>query len=363
MRVLLQGSLGLYGVEVFVNSLAYYLRQMRIDVSIDPPLGRFLIRKEIQRSSGLRSFGRPRITGKLDKSIDLIHLNYAFASLPILLRRSAKSPLLYTVHGVPQPEIEPELMFKIGYTLEKMSLKYVANRASIVVAISEYVQSLLKKNYGINAQVIRNGVDTELFRPLSSAEKRALRSHMGVPEGKKIILFVGRLYPYKDPLTLVRSMPKIISEIPSSVFTFIGNGPLRKRILSEVVKMGLKDFARLISYLPLSELIEWFQVADAYVSTSPTEMLGFSVLEAMSCGVPVVAADSGGPIEVLGNSGVFFRSKDEVDLAEKISTIIQDDDLNSRKGQAGREIVLRGFEWKYVARKYAEQYQRLIANR
>ena len=92
-------------------------------------------------------------------------------------------------------------------------------------------------------------------------------------------------------------------------------------------------------------------------------MLGFSVLEAMSCGVPVVAADSGGPIEVLGNSGVFFRSKDEVDLAEKISTIIQDDDLNSRKGQAGREIVLRGFEWKYVARKYAEQYQRLIANR
>jgi len=115
--------------------------------------------------------------------------------------------------------------------------------------------------------------------------------------------------------------------------------------------------------LPLSELIEWFQVADAYVSTSPTEMLGFSVLEAMSCGVPVVAADSGGPVEILGNSGVFFRSRDEVDLAEKILMIIQDVELNSKKGQATRETVLRNFEWKDAAKRYAEEYRRLIAHR
>ena len=254
-------------------------------------------------------------------------------------------------------------MFKIGYTLEKMSLKYVANRASTVVAISEYVQALLKKNYGISSQVIRNGVDTELLRPVSFEEKGALRARMGIPEGKVVILFVGRLYPYKDPLTLVRSIPKIISELPNCVFTFIGDGPLRKSILSEMVKMGLKDFVRLIPYLPRSELIEWFQVADAYVSTSPTEMLGFSVLEAMSCGVPVVAADSGGAVEVLGNSGVFFPSRDEGALAEKILAVIQDDDLNSRKGQAGREIVLKRFEWKDVAKRYAEQYQRLIVHR
>jgi len=361
MRILLQGSLGLYGVEVFVNSLAYYLRQRQIEVSINAPLGRFLIRKGFQRPSSLRSFENHRIRNRSNGSIDLFHLNYAFASLPVLFRPFAKSPLLYTAHGVPQPEMEPELMFRVGYTLEKMSLKYVASRASAVIAISQYVQSLLKKNYGIRSQVIRNGVDTELLHPVSLDEKRVLRYHIGVPEEKRIILFVGRLYPYKDPLTLVRSMPKIISELPNCVFTFIGDGPLRKTIISEVSKVGLRDFFRLLPYLPRSKLIEWFQIADAYVSTSPTEMLGFSVLEAMSCGVPVVAADSGGPVEILGNSGAFFRARDENDLAEKILTILQDEDLSSKMGQAEREIVLSNFEWKNVARRYAEQYQTLIS--
>lgn len=363
LRVLLQGSLGLYGVEVFVNSLGYYLRQMEIDVAIEPPLGRFLIRKGVQRTSGMYGFGEQHVSKKPLASIDLIHLNYALVSLPLLFRLPPGKPVLYTVHGVPQPHLEQEPRFKIGYTLEMMSLKYVANRVTKVVAISKYVQTLLKRNFGIPSDVIYNGVDTELFHPISAKEKLAKRDDLSISKAAKVVLFVGRLYPYKDPFTLIRCIPKVIAKNPNVVFTIIGNGPLTEKISSEVSRLDLRSRVRVIPFLRRSELVEWFQVADAFVSTSPTEMLGFSVIEAMSCGVPVIAAGSGGPVEVLGSAGTFFVPYDQDDLADKVISVVEDEDQKSRLGRAGRETVLRRFRWEDISRSYANAYDEAISLR
>src|SRR5437660_10203676 len=87
---------------------------------------------------------------------------------------------------------------------------------------------------------------------------------------------------------------------------------------SEISKSGVRASVRLVAFLPRSELVRMVQMADVQVSTAPTEMLGFSVLEAMSCHVPVVAAASGGPVEVLGRSVTLFNPCQEIDCAEEI---------------------------------------------
>src|SRR5207247_11159515 len=87
---------------------------------------------------------------------DLLHLNYAFPSLPLVLNPSTKVPLLYTVHGVPRPHLEPEIRYKIGYMLEQASLRAVAKRGDRVIAISGCVQQLLLNSYGIRSAVIQN---------------------------------------------------------------------------------------------------------------------------------------------------------------------------------------------------------------
>ena len=265
--------------------------------------------------------------------------------------------MVYTMHGVPQPEFESEPLFKIGYVLEGMTLSYVANRASKVVAISSYVARLLKKNYGIDAQVIHNGVDTELFYPPSATLKRSLRSSRGIPDGKHVVLFVGRLYRYKDPLTFVRCIPSVLAKNSKAYFVMIGEGPLKNAVEREASRLGIKESLRLIPPILHPSLIEWFQASDIFVSVSPWEMLGFVVLEAMAAGLPVVAPASGGPPEVLGHSGTLFIPRNHEDLAERICSLLSNPGSASEKAERGREIALRDFRWDTVAARYAALYR------
>jgi glycosyltransferase involved in cell wall biosynthesis len=245
---------------------------------------------------------------------------------------------------------------------EKASLRHIAGKVTKVVAISNYLSELLKKIYGIDTVVIRNGVDTDVFYPLAKNERGKFKSNLQIPLGKRIILFVGRLHPYKDPMTLVRCMPTVIKRNPDAYFVMVGDGPLKRAISSELMHLGLEKCVRLIPRLPLSNLVEWFQVSDAFVSTSPGEMLGFTVLEAMSSGIPVVASSSGGPAEILGPSGTFFKPRDHWNLAERIIDVLGDEKSAAENGQRAREIVLRDFRWQEVASRYAHLYRSITGN-
>jgi glycosyltransferase involved in cell wall biosynthesis len=355
LKVYLQGSLGLYGVETFVSYLYFYLRRMGFDVSITVPFGRILVRAGGSETIDAKSRKNLHWLRSVDRDTDLIHVSYALVSLPLLLLQHS-SRFVYTIHGVPQPELESGPLFKVGYVFERASLKRVARRASKVVAISNFVRDLLKTDYDVEAHVIRNGVDTKMFHPLETFSRGALRSQMHLPLDKHIVLFVGRLHASKDPLTLVRCMPRVISKRPDAYFVLIGDGPMRHFVAAEIVRLKLEKFCRLIPRLEHSSLPAWYQLSDLFVSTSPKEMLGIAVLEAMSSGLPVIATDFGGPREVLGSSGILFRSGDPNDLAEKISGLIVDQRTGLELGQKARETVIRDFRWEEVARKYADLY-------
>jgi glycosyltransferase involved in cell wall biosynthesis len=141
----------------------------------------------------------------------------------------------------------------------------------------------------------------------------------------------------------------------------IGDGPLSRAVGLEASRLRLDGSLRLISRVEHSKVIQWFQIADIFVSTSSVEMFGISVLEAMSTALPVVAADSGGPLEILGSEGVFFKSGSSEDLAEKICDVISDGKSAVEKGERTREIALHGFRWEDVAKKYASLYERAVA--
>jgi phosphatidylinositol alpha-1,6-mannosyltransferase len=268
--------------------------------------------------------------------------------------------MVYTIHGVPKPEFESEPLYKIGYVLEGLTLRHVANRAAKVVAISSYVRELLRSTFGVDAAVIRNGVDSEVFYPPSARVRQSLRSSKGIPEGRHVVLFVGRLHRAKDPLTFVRCIPSVLARNSNSYFVMIGNGPSKNAVEREASHLGIRESLRLISHLSRPSLVEWFQASNIFVSASPWEMLGIAVLEAMSAGLPVIAPASGGPPEVLGHSGTLFIPGNHEDLAEKICSLLGDPRRAHEKAEAARDIILRDFRWDLVAGRYAALYRDAI---
>src|SRR5260370_4232319 len=220
---------------------------------------------------------------------------------------------------------------------EGASLKRIADRVTKVVTVSDYLRGLLKKIYNIDALVIRHGVDTNIFYPPTPSARDKIRSHLQIPQNRRIVLFVGRLHPYKDPMTLIRSIPRVVEKNPDAYFVIIGDGPSRYSVRSEIARKGLGRWLTVIPRLPLSKLLEWYQVSDLFVSTSPGETLGFTVLEAMSSGVPVLAAVSGGPAEVLGSTGTFFTPKNHENLAQRIRDGLSDGRSAAENGARERE--------------------------
>src|SRR2546428_10653259 len=98
---------------------------MGFDVSITTPFGRVFVRAGRAGSGGAEHRREHSGLWGYDHNADLVHLSYAFVSLP-LLHFQHLSRLVYTIHGIPQPELESEPLFKVGYVLERASLKHVA---------------------------------------------------------------------------------------------------------------------------------------------------------------------------------------------------------------------------------------------
>ena len=290
---------------------------------------------------------------------DVLHVNDAATSWFIVVRAYEKgTPIVFTVHYVPQPEPIPTGLknsMALLYEFEKYAIPFVAERAEAVIVPSEYARSTLVSTLGVKANVIYHGVDIERFRPMKPDENIRRRF-----KGKKIILWVSRFgfHAYKDPFTFIRAMPLVAQELQNVAFVMIGKGPLLPYALREareVKKQGV-DIS-IIRFV--DDIVAWYNSADLFVLTSFNDTFGFVAAEAMACGRPVIVSDSGAPVEVVGNAGLVFKYGNPEDLANKILKVLTDEDLAYRLAIKGRERILKMFRWDIAAKKYAKLYKKL----
>lgn len=288
---------------------------------------------------------------------DVIHINFAwFGPLAIFKKWVFKIPFIYTLHGLPQPWLESSLLYKIAYTTERCLLPFGASRASAVVAVSNYVKEMLKKRYGIDSEVIYHGIDADKFKPKNKAESKR---RLGYKETDSIILFVGKLHPYKDPLTLIKAISMAVEKNANLHLVMIGDGELYTEVEKEISKLNLSNHVRLFRRVDNQTLEMLYDAVDVFVLTSVNEAFGMVLLEAMASGLPVIASDSGACPEVIRNAGVLFNRGDCTDLAEKIITLSSDKGLSRKLAKACLERVEENFSWKDKINQYCKLYKRI----
>ncbi len=195
--------------------------------------------------------------------------------------------------------------------------------------------------------VIYNGVDTDIFRRLPSAERRP-------SDPRQVVGTVGRLSPEKGIAYFVDAANQLADEYPRAQFLVIGEGversSLQARVTSDAVRfLGMRsDIPALLNRL------------DIFVLPSLAEAFGIAAVEAMACELPVVATQVGGLQEVVQDrlTGLLVPPHDADALAAGISTLLDDPHTCRAYGERGRARVLEEFT---LARQ-AGQWQQLLAH-
>ena len=193
-------------------------------------------------------------------------------------------------------------------------------------------------------EVLRALVDTDHFSP--DSDVAAARRWLGLGDGTKVVLCFGRLVERKGAHRLVEAMPKIRAAVPEARLVIAGTGPQLGRLrrmaegLHEPVVFAGRVPEHLAPALYASADVFALPVADQWFGLE-IEGLGVVLLEASACEVACVTGHSGGTPEAVidGVTGYVIDAHDRDELTRRITSLLEDEDLARRMGQAGRKHV------------------------
>jgi glycosyltransferase involved in cell wall biosynthesis len=197
------------------------------------------------------------------------------------------------------------------------------------------------------SRLIPNGVDCDRFFP-----GQAHRQDFGIPPGKLIVLMVSALIPSKRVGVGIEA----VSQIPDAHLIVAGDGPLRKSIEADAAKLLPGRFTRLS--IPPSKMPLLYRSADVFLHLSQIESSSLAFLEAMACGLPVVAHESPQMRWIAGDDEYLLDTKNPADVAEQIKRA----SLAEPSRRERRLTKVTDFSWKKLASRYRDFLMEIVAS-
>lgn len=273
----------------------------------------------------------------------VVHANVGSMLHIMLAAKLARIPKkLYTVHN------EAKLLFGNSKFKKMIYKSAFLNFGFVPIAICDTVKKTLINEFSLKSEYIpcvKNGVDINKFR----FERMA--------HHKVRIISVGSLYQIKNHQAIIDAFAELYSENKELRLLILGEGVQREFLEGKIDKYNLKEVVSLPGIK--KDVASYLQASDIYVSASLTEGLPLSILEAMSCGLPVVATNAGGTVDIVKNNvnGIIVSRSDSKELKNALEKLLNNDDLRERFGTNSRNIAI---EWSLenCARGYEKLYER-----
>lgn len=234
-----------------------------------------------------------------------------------------------------------------------------------VLVVSEHWRALLAQDYGVEAQVVTNGVDGARFACPEGFDAGPLRARLGAGD-RFVLLTVGGFEPRKGSLELVEALAQVAAaDRPAPVLAVVGDHSFqdhrgyRDAVLVRIDALGLelgRDVV-LLGTVPDHELPAWYHAADAFVQPSVKEGWGIAVLEALAAGLPVVATDIPPFREFLTDEATALLTPvgDATGLARRLRRVIDDAALRHRLATVGPAVADR-YTWAACAAQHIAVY-------
>ena len=229
----------------------------------------------------------------------------------------------------------------------------IFKRANKILVLSKYTKDMILKKYKIDKSKIiiaPNPIDTDIFLPSRNV-------HEGIR-----ILFVGRINdPRKNVSMLMHAFNKLAYERRDVELWLVGEEP-SENLRNLVSQLSISDKVKYFKDVPHDEIVNFYQSCDIFALPSYQEGLGIVVLEAMSCGLPVVSTKCGGPEWLLqdGENALMVENNNIDAFASKLLMIVDDMELRLKVGLKARETIVEKCSIKSIEPLFVSELQELI---
>jgi N-acetyl-alpha-D-glucosaminyl L-malate synthase BshA len=288
--------------------------------------------------------------------LDVLHVHYAIPhSIAAMLAQqmvasARRLPYITTLHGTDITLVGADPSY-FGIT------KFSIEKSDGITAISESLREQTVEIFGVpnEIRVIHNFVNCDLYHP--DNEKKGAAAY--APGGEKLLLHLSNFRPVKRVLDCIRILAEVRKSVPARLL-MAGDGPERPG--AEHLARTLKVDQHVLFLGKQNHVERLIPLADVLLMPSEMESFGLAALEAMACGVPVVASDVGGVSEVVadGETGFLAAAGDVAAMARHARRLLTDEDLHRRMSHAARHLAETQFRLSPAVDRYEAAYRRVI---
>ncbi len=207
-----------------------------------------------------------------------------------------------------------------------------------------------------------NPVDVEQFAPGDPDQRRLFRRETAIPEDAPVVLYVGRLAPEKELLSLLGALALVVRQIPDARLILVGDGPERARLEARSQELGITGSVHFAGRCPPESVQGWLKASDVFALVSSNEGFSCSLLEAMSTGLPSVVSDIPANTQLIqdGVHGLIAALRDEQAIARALLRLLADAPLRHAIGNAARERVIDNYSIDKVVDLYESLFTEAI---
>lgn len=277
-------------------------------------------------------------------------------------------PFVYEIRGIWEDasvDLGRIKSTSMKYRASRRLETHVARRADAVVAISDGLVDEFKSR-GVCADRIWkacNGVDVDSFTPVKRDWE--FSQQLGLAD-KRVVAYIGSLYPWEGVDDLIRSFGQVVSELDNAVLLIVGGGEIEGMLREVADQSQLGDAIQFTGRVPHDDIIKYYSIADLLVyprkKTRNVELVTpLKPLEAMALGKAILGSDVGGIRELLPDDDrCLYPSGDNRALADRIVAILKDEPLQHQIGDSMRDYVVNHKRWESIVQTYHDVYNSLL---
>lgn len=301
-------------------------------------------------------FAWPPLDNFFGASLDLTH-----SATPLILPGKGKK--VVTVHDLFALDYPHLAEGEAGWAFPRRIEKNLAQADGIITFSNFMFKDILRRFPWLQQDKIRvipHGLDPFFLEPVSEGELKAFAFRHSL--SADFLLFVGTLESRKNVFRLIQAFQEVCSSLPSVHLVLIGKrGQEEKRIREMVNSLGYKEKVHFKGYVERGELKYFYHLAQALVMPSLCEGFGFPVIEAMACGLPVLASKTSALPEVGGEAILYFDPENVREMAQVIMTIFTNRELRLALREQGLRRV-REFSWERATAQTLNFYHYLVGH-